>query len=278
MSWAAGLTGVGLAALVAALELWIGGRRGCALALGTGYALGHAAVRGWLGASPVPIPVPPVDVIDWLPWLALAAGFWGLIEASSRRWRWRWLGRLVLTGAVLGLVLGPLARNGWSWPVLAARLVGLGVGVLWVWGLLDARDERLAGGALLTVLAMVAGGSSLALALSGSLVLGELAGVLTAAVVALRFGLGRDPGSTAARGLMAVVVVVLAGLLLAGRFYSETPTSAALVLAVAPLAAWIDRPGPLSRPSAWFWPLVRVAVVGLLIGFAMARAVATVPV
>jgi ATP-binding cassette subfamily C protein CydCD len=54
--------------------------------------------------------------------------------------------------------------------------------------------------------------------------------------------------------------------------------SAALVLAVAPLAAWIDRPGPLSRPSAWLWPLVRVAVVGLLIGFAMARAVATVPV
>jgi hypothetical protein len=276
MSWAAGLTGVGLAALVAALVLWIGGRRGCALALGMGYALGHAAVRGWLGVAPVPIPVPPVDVIDWLPWLALAAGCWGLIEGNSRRWRW--LGRLVLTGAVLGLVLGPLARNGGSWPVLAARWVGLGAGVLWVWGLLDARDERLAGGSLLTVLAMVAGGSSLTLALSGSLVLGELAGVLTAAVVALRFGLGRDPGSTAARGLMAVVVVVLAGLLLAGRFYSETPTSAALVLAVAPLAAWIDRPGPLGRPSAWLWPLVRVGVVVLLIGFAIARAVAAVPV
>ncbi|MEO6811680.1 MAG: hypothetical protein ABI353_21420 [Isosphaeraceae bacterium] len=273
MPWTPGLIGMGLAALVATLVLWIGGCRGAPLALGFGYALGHAAVRGWFGA--VRMPVPPIDAIDWLAWLALAATLWGLIELCGSISRSaRWLGRLVLTVAVLGLLLGPLARNVWPWPILTVRLIGPGAGVLVVWGLLDALGERLAGGSLTTVLALVAGGSSVVLVLTGSLVLGELAGVLTAAVVVSRFGSIGDSGPPSTRGLVAVVVVMLAGLLLAGRFYSETPTSAAVLLAVAPLAAWIDR---LCRLPAWTRALVRVLAVSLLVGLAIAIALAAVP-
>ncbi len=278
-----GLIGMGLAAVVALLVSALGGRgptwgrRALPIGLGLAYALGHAAVRGWLRRDWPPFP--PLDATDWVPWLALGASLLGLLETVAPTPAWaRWENRLLMTALTLWLVLGPLLGGAWEPREGYVRLAGLGLGMLAAWGVLDWQAERL-GRATLLPLTLLAGGTAAGLLLSHSLVLAEFAAVLAASLAACWLVGLWSPGLTPARGGVAVVVVVLAGLLLAGHFYAypELPGPVAATLAAAPLALWVDRLGPARRLGPWASSFLRLAAVGGVVGVALVILVLQAP-
>jgi hypothetical protein len=228
------------AAVTAAVTL-AGRRRGAsspALALATGYAVGHALIRGWGWR-----PGLPLDAFDWLPYLALAAGAAG---ASASAWRlgpvWAWVGRVGLTGLSVERLLAPIGPASMAF----AALVWLAA---W-WNLAALAERR--GPRVAPPLLIVAAGAAVVLGLSGSLVLAALAFVVVASL-ASAWGVGRSSRGAAAawgRGAVGVVVVEVAGLLTAGLVYSEVPPTCAALLALAPAAGWVDRPGSRWRGLA----------------------------
>jgi hypothetical protein len=281
-----GLIGMGASAVSCVVVLILarlaggrtGGRWGLPLALGIGYALGHAGASEWLTSGELP-PIPPLNATDWLPWLALVAMIVGLVEAlwPSPAWA-RWENRLLLTVATLWLLIGPIYRSLWEpeqWKG-AVWVCGLGAGILVFWGVLEGLSCRRGRGMLLP-LAVLAGGTAAALVLSRFLVLGEcaigLAGALGAAWLVSRWWVELSPSG----GGVPVVALLLAGLILGGFFYAELPAPSALLLAVAPLALLVDRLGPVARWPGWAAGLARFVAVLVPVGAAVALAAMNAP-
>ncbi|MBI1923763.1 hypothetical protein HYR99_05885 [Candidatus Poribacteria bacterium] len=229
---------------------WAGG-----LALGAGYIVGHAGVIGWP-------PFPPVEATQWLVYLAIAASAVGLLEARWGRSTWvRWGVRLLLLGMTLWLLLRPMLKHNWGPGEAVAWLAGLGIALLLFWGGLDALVKRLSGVSLPLTLLIVAAGGSVVLGLSGSLLLGQLEGALAAALgVSLVVAWWR-PAMSLARSALPVVTVLLAGLWMAGYFYAQVPAASALLLAVAPMAAWVGQIPSMRRAAPWQVNLARAAGV-----------------
>lgn len=268
-----GLLGIVLAAGASGLILAMarGRRWGLPLGLGFGFALGHAAVRGWLTAPEWPTG-PPLDAVDWAPWLALIAAGLGAIDAARPVGiGWRWSGRALLTAAVIALVLGPLMNGAWMDQRFRGldRLIGLGVVMLAVWGAIGGSVERIGRDSLPPILGWCAG-SGLVLLAAHSLALGASAATLASALGPALIAACWWPGLTLARGGIAVVVVALAALILGGLFYADVPVVAALVLAIAPLALAVDRLGPIRRGPGWIIVLIRLAAVVVPVGLALA--------
>ena len=255
------------------------GRWGPALALGTAYALGHAAIQGWIALHQWPSPPwPPLDATDWLPWVALAAMGLGLLEATWPGPAWsRWENRLLLTGGMLWLLLSSQFEARWATNREGVEwLLGLGAGVLAFWGVLEAGAERL-GRALPLPLLVLAGGVAAVEALSGSLPLAESAAVLAAPLALTWVASWFGPNLSLARGAVPVVATVLAGLILGGYFYAYVPKVSALLLAAAPLVLFGDRLGPLRRLRPWKASLVLAVAILVPVGAAVAIAIAKTP-
>lgn len=257
--------GVLLAAHGLALSRAHDGRWALPPALGAGYASGHALIRGW-----PTIPVP--ESMDWLIYLALTAGLTGIvIGAVERPWRpaCRLVGMVGLATLAVGLLLG---RS--SLPVvwLAAGVVG------WVaaWANVAALAGRLGSG-VAPPLILVAAGSAVVLAFSGTVILAALEGV-AAVAVASAWAVGRfERGLIWDRGAVGVAVMVVAGLLTVGLVYGEVPIVSVLLLAVAPAAAWVDRLAFISKLD-WRWRgLIRALAVGSVVGAAIVVAARVSP-
>lgn len=273
-----GLLGVALAAGVSALVLASARGRawGVPLGLGCGFALGHAAVRGWLMAPEWPTG-PPLDAVDWAPWLALVAAGLGAIDAARPVGKaWRWSGRALLTAAAIALVLGPLMSGAWEAEPRHGldRLIGLGLALLAAWGATAVLVVRRGGGAALPLLGWCAGSGGV-LAAAHSLALGASAVTLAAALGPVAILAIWRPERAGGRGWLAVVVVALAALTLGGLFYADLPTTSAVLLALAPLALAIDRLGPVRRRPTWAIVLLRVAAVLVPVVAALAIALVT---
>jgi hypothetical protein len=203
----------------------------------------------------------------------------GLLETAwPSPWWARWENRAMLTGATLWLVLGPLFQSLWEPEPRqgVAWMIGLGVGMLAFWGTLEALSARRGRGMLLPM-AVLAGGTAAVLVLSRVLVLGECAMTLAAALGVAWLVARWRTDLTLAVGGVPVVTVVLAGLILGGRFYGEMPRASALLLALAPLAVLIDRVGPIRRWPGWASSVARVTAVLVPVAVAAAVAVATAP-
>jgi hypothetical protein len=209
-------------------------------ALGFGYAAGHFLITGLTK-------LPPTDTTNWLPYLGLAAATAGVAGLFVRPPVVRWLLLGVISIGGLRLLLAPVFRNTWT----------VGIGWLWV-GSLAAATVLL--GVTLSVLnrsasykfeaslclLIVSAGSAGALILSGSLLLGQFALVLTgaiagASIVQLR-GVVGDCG--------AVVALLLVALLASGYFFADLKAPAAALLAAAPLFALLAN--RVSRSSLRF--------------------------
>jgi hypothetical protein len=270
------LLGVAVPALVAAggcasaWRAWRGadsraaGQAFVPIVLALAYAVGHAGWRGWP-------PLPALETTQWIFWLSLLAGVVGAIESGAS---WgpvaRWSCRGLLVAALLGLMLRPLVAHSWSTGGAAARLVLVAAAALAAWALAAALPGRTTPSAGWLVLCVTAVGAALALALSGSLALGQLAGSLAAALGAA-WVVSLLPGGQAVPGAgIAVPALVLGGLVLSGRFYSELPASSALLLAAAPGAAL----GLPPRPAGARGGTVHALVPGLLALVPAAAAVA----
>src|SRR5438874_242565 len=184
-----------VAAAVCGLALWWGkekARRALGpLAIGLAYGTGQLVITGWKS-------FPPSDTTNWLPYFALIAAALGVFfperrasvrpgrEESRPSERRAWAHLLVfalLTAGALRLLLKPKFQYGWS----------LGQGWLWLTGLalaivllavavdlLALRTQRAI--ELPTYLLIVCAGAVGALMLSGSMLLGQLATALGAAI------------------------------------------------------------------------------------------------
>lgn len=250
----------GAGAVLAPAALWRKTRWAAPLAAGFGYLCGHLAIAG--------LPAfPPAEAVQWLPPFALAAMLAGLLHSSRpARLRVRIAVWAPLCAAALFFLLRTKFRSDWPPREGALWLAGLVAGMT----LLAACCERIAGDdpALPALLAaIVSGGTSAALMLSGSLLLGGLALGLTVALaisaVAAFFGL--SPG----RGAVPAIVLLLASLWLSGLFYADLPPASVALLAGAFGGGLI----PIGRKMPrWKMFAAKAALTGLVVAGALAVA------
>ena len=219
-------------------------------ALALGYFAGHWFVTGWPG-------FPPTDTTNWLPYFALAEAVVGLVLLLVRRRPVRLLIVGVVATAAMRLLVQPKFRYVWSstrgWIIvvclsLAVMLVAFAVG-----GLMRRSSLRFEPPLLLLI---VCGGTSAALLLSGSILLGQFAVVLAAAVAGAFVVAIRE--TITGEALALVFSLVLVALLVSGYFFAELPAASAILLAAAPCLALI--------PMKF---VVRVALVSLPVAIAL---------
>jgi hypothetical protein len=178
---------------------------------------------------------------------------------------------LVSAGA-LRLLLKPKFQYGWS----------LGEGWLWVGCLvcgfvllaviLDALVRRTGTATEMPAFLLITcAGTFGALMLSGSILLGQFAAVLGAAVFgSLVFTVGRI---ALGRGIVPVFSILLGTLLVSGNFFADLPLTCALLLAFAPALALV----PIGRPGKLLAFGIRSALVSAPILVALVLAFRSSP-
>lgn len=200
------------------------------LAIGVAYLAGHLVITGWTS-------FPPADTTNWLPYFALAAAVLGAFCAvlPITVWARMVIFALVSTGA-LRLLLKPKFQYAWSTGEGWAWVVCLGCAIVLLAIILDALAHRPETAVEMPVfLLIVCAGTSGALMLSGSVLLGQFASVLAAAVSGtLVFTAGKV---ALGRGIVPVFSLLMGALLVSGHFFAELPAVSAGLLAFAPILA-----------------------------------------
>ncbi len=264
------IRGVLLPAGVSFLASWllvraVGRQRGRSLAIALGYVAGDVALRA-------PPPFPPIDSTQWLPFAALAAAVIDFLLLKRGSFPVRWISRVL--GAVLfsGFLLRPLIAHSWG------IATGLSVSVLVAAALLGVAwaGDRLAAkwpSGTLPIASGTSGAAAILLVLSGSALLGQLAGALAVAAGVLFFlpasGKGEEMGPRFLESPWSFLFVLL---LASGYFYSNLWIDLAVLVALAPLAAFLGDWGPLARLSPLRRSLIRYAAVGLVLAGAVSLA------
>jgi hypothetical protein len=234
------------------------------IVIGAGYIAGHILVAGWA-------PFPPRSATHWLSWFAVIGIIAAVADALVRpKGAIRLVAWGIISAIACRLILQPKfnyawsAAEGWLWVFAIALAV---VALTCCFDLIERRP--LGPAALFSVTTVLGAGTCLALMLSGSLLLGQLACVLTAIAgtcflliiaVTKRF----HPSRAA-----APLGLVCAGLWLSGFFYAELPAASALLLALAPAAALL----PVGQEnSPWRVLACRIAFVAVPVAVAVALA------
>jgi hypothetical protein len=250
------------------------------LALGLAYLSGHLVVAGR-------VTFPPADTTNWLPYFALAVGVLGAFapegRASARpgrkesrpfeRGAWAYLFIFALAaGGALKLLLKPKFQYGWSvgqgWMWVAC----LGSAMVLLAIILDTLGRRTATATEMPAfLLLTCAGTFGALLLSGSVLLGQFAAVLGAAVfgslvfTARKVALGR--------GIAPVFSLLLGTLLVSGGFFADLPLASAMLLAFAPAIALT----PIGTPDKLLAFGIRSALVSIPILVALVLAFRSSP-
>ena len=233
------LPSAGLAAAVAAALLFVvarwwksANRCAGAIAVGVGYVVGQVLAAGWS-------PFPPRHATHWLFWFAiigvLAAAADILVRPKETIRLVTWA---IICTIACRLILQPKfsyswsAAEGWLW------VFATGLGVVVLTRCLELVERRPFGTAtLFSVTIVVCSGACIALILSGSLLLGQLACILTAIAATCFLLTIVVPAPFPPRAAAAPLSLVCAGLWLSGFFYAELPATSALLLALAPAIA-----------------------------------------
>jgi hypothetical protein len=250
------LLGVLLPVLAAALIALAGPRRAgvrtAALALGASYLAGHVGLRGWRGWV-------PHESSDWIPVcaaLGLVMGLTGLSRVAALRW--------LAPAGLVWLMLGALLERELGLPAALGSAALLGLVSALAWWLLGREAEAEAGPVDLAGLTLIATAAAAAVGLSGSRLLGQLAGVLAAGLAGLTAVTLLRPCRGSSAGAVPVFVLTLGALVHAGALVSELPSVSAALLALTPLAWRLPRGGSASLRAG----LVPLAVIALLGGAA----------
>lgn len=233
------LPSAALAAVVAAALLfvfarwWKGASRFAgAVAIGAGYVTGHVLAAGWS-------PFPPRHATHWLFWLAVTGVIAAVADALVRPKR---TVRLVIWAIICTiacrLILQPKFSYAWSGGEGWLRVFAIALGVVALTCCLDLVERRPFGAVtLFSVATVLCGGACVALILSGSLLLGQLAGILGGVAAACFLLIIAVRAAFHPSGTAAPLSLVGAGLGLSGFFYAELPAASALLLALAPCLA-----------------------------------------
>lgn len=236
------------------------------LAVGVAYLAGHLIIAGWTS-------FPPADTTNWLPYFALAAAVLGAFCAvlPITAWVRVVIFALVSTGA-LRLLLKPKFQYGWSPGEGWAWVVCLGCAIVLLAVILDALARRPGTAVEMPVfLLIVCAGTSGALMLSGSMLLGQFATVLAAAIFGtLVFSAGKV---ALGRGIVPVFSLLIGGLLVSGYFFAELPAASAGLLAFAPILAlsYVGRSNKLLALG------IRAALVSIPVAVALVLAFRSSP-
>lgn len=227
-------------------------------ALVVGYVAGHWALdaQGASFAAALTKSFRPAEAKDWLPLLALLAMApdalacvgkfgpaigWCLRAALCVFAPWRLLyGSVNLPIPLEGL---DIDLGGWSTGEAAAWIGGIAAALLLAWSSMRGVDPQENPMSRLALAALVALGSAVTMAMSASLVYGQLFGVLTATLVGCGLAAalsktGRGPDVTA-----GPIVVLFGCLLVMGHFYAELklPHAALLLAAMTLATGWLPR-------------------------------------
>ena len=241
-----------------------------AAALALGYGVGQAGLLGWPS-------FPPVDATEWLPYFALASVIPGIALANPRvPGGIGWVLRVATAGAVPWLLFRSLLAHTWSGLEGAAWLAALGAALLALWVGLEPLARRPGGPGVPLAWLVTAAGGSVALFLTRSALLGQLGGVLAASIGTLTVASWLRPQRSLS-GAVPVVAVLLASLWSVGLLYSEMPASCALLLAIAPLTAWITRLPRVRLLGGWRAALVCAAAAAVPVALALMIAVRSAP-
>jgi hypothetical protein len=265
---------------LAAIGWWRGWRWVMPLAAGGAFIVAYAALGlsglpprsgaewpAWL-ARGVP-KFPPSNGSDWLFWLAIPVTALGLLDAVvGGRWGW-------ILGATAGAVALGILRPLWGmtdgltfWATIAVLTV---VGVLHAW-VASVVEQR--AGSLWTIGAFAAAlGGAGVMVMSSNLQTVGIYGLAAAAAVA-PVALLSYRKLAAARSVAVVAVALLAGLLVAGRYYPDpgVPLVQGLVLLGAPVLLLIGAFLPVRRE----WVRGVVGLLAVIIAIAVVTGPAAV--
>ena len=255
------LLAMSVAVGVQGLAWWLGTRRAhlalTPVALGLGYFFGHCLITGWT-------PFPPTDTTNWLPYFGLAAAGLGMFWGAFPKAAFAWVSLALLAVCALRLLLEPKFRYGWAAGQGWIWVIVLGFGVAFLGVVLSALVRRSSAAIELPfVVLMVGAGSSGALMLSGSFLLGQFGAVLVGAICGAVVFSRR--GSAGIEGIAPVVSVLLGVLLVSGYLFADLPGPSALLLAGAPVLALI----PTGRLSGLSGAGLRMGLVSLPVAAAV---------
>ena len=212
-------------------RLWRANSWADAIAIAIGYAAGHVVATGWPA-------FPPIEATQWLPYFGMSVAVLAVFDTllrppgSLRAVLW-----FLCCAAILSLLLASKFQYAWSFFVGVLWIAGLATAMLVLTSLLDKAAQQDASISFPLIVAIVAGGTGLALMLSGSLLLGQLALVLAAAFGAIVLVGTFLPNAINGRGIAPVSATLLCGLWLSGYFFSELPSVSGLLLLVSPIPA-----------------------------------------
>ena len=236
------------------------------LGMGLAYMAGHLVITGWT-------PFPPADTTNWLPYFALAAAVLGALCAARPIAPWARVAifALISMGA-LRLLLKPKFQYGWSPGEGWLWVAGLTCAMVLLASILDMLVRRPETAVEMPVfLLIVSAGVAGTLMLSGSMLLGQFAVVLTTAFFgALLFTARKVP---LGRGIVPVFSLLVSALLASGYFFAELPAASAMLLAFAPFPAliFIGASNKLLRLG------IRAVLVSIPVALALALAFRTSP-
>ena len=208
-------------------RLWKANSWADAIAVAAGYAAGHTVTAGWPA-------FPPIEATQWLPYLGIAVTILAVFDtllrppSSVRAILW-----FLCCAGILSLLLTSKLRYGWSLFAGVLWIAGLAAAMLVLTSFLDRAAQRDASISLPLIVAIVAGGTGLALMLSGSMLLGQLALVLAGAFGAIVLVGALLPNTINGRAIAPVSATLLCGLWLSGYFFSELPSVSGLLLLVS---------------------------------------------
>jgi len=251
-----GFTAPLIAALVLVLPLR---RRALAGALGAAvaYVLGHVLLIG-------PGAFQPIDVYNWLIYAVLAAGLVGIAESSDAVPRAVvWLGRAAVSGAMMLVTLKPLVPHALSTGAALAWGAAIAALVLLVWSASTHAAETRRGAALPGAWVIVVGAAALAVGFTGSQKMMQLGGAMVAGLLPVLAVAVARCDRAPARSAAGPAIVLAVGLLANGRFYSELPDWAALVIAITPLVALLRLLPVFDRIRSWAATLITLGLVAL---------------
>ncbi|HEX8521847.1 MAG TPA: hypothetical protein VF669_06285 [Tepidisphaeraceae bacterium] len=213
---------------------------GLAVALAGGFTLAYFGITGKLR-------LPPKEAEGWLPHFAMLGALASIFASLLPRQRSLFFAYAVIT--VLGamwLLLRPVETNLPKQEFFVSLGVVAAGGLVW-WFALERLATRVPGALVAAVLFITSIATALVLMNSGTQRFGQLSGsvaVVLAAALLLSWWLRL----TASGGAVVVSAVLLPGLIVAGHFYAEVTTPHALILAAAPISAWLGQlPGIRSR-------------------------------
>lgn len=256
-----------LAGLVLRAHPWVVTGWAWPVAIASGFAVGYYATDGWP-------PLPPTESQHWLICVVVPLALIDciVIDAFESRKSLQWVSKILLAAGTPPLLLQSYLQYSWQLREATIWLGSLSVAILLLWWLLDHLRDRAAAPGMMWILVLNAGATGLVLMVSGSNLLGQLGLAFAATLLGgsiASLALPRDLAAPASTGL---IVLILAGLWLNGYFYAELTPLNALLLAGAPLAAWITQAPVISQLTGLKLLFIRLAIVAgpLLVALVLA--------